>query len=59
MYAQEVSSICLCACRYVPPADEEVAAVRQVGLLEDMERFAARLVHLAPTSDVGQVRTPP
>lgn len=47
------------ACRYVPPPDEEVAPVTQLGLLEDMERFAARLVHLAPNSDIGHVRTLP
>jgi hypothetical protein len=42
----------------VPYPDEDVAPVSQLALLEDMERFAARLVHLAPNSDVGQVRFP-
>lgn len=42
--------------RCVPGADEEAVPVGQLGMLEDMERFAARLVHLAPNNPAGQVR---
>lgn len=44
--------------RFVPGAEEEAVPVGQLGLLEDMERFAARLVHLAPDNPAGQVMLP-
>lgn len=43
--------------RFVPGPEEEAVPVGQLGLLEDMERFAARLVHLAPNNAAGQVRS--
>lgn len=42
--------------RFVPGPEEEAVPVGQLGLLEDMERFAARLAHLAPNNAAGQVR---
>jgi hypothetical protein len=37
--------------------DDDDAVAGQLGMLEDMERFAARLVHSFPMNAVGQVRT--
>jgi hypothetical protein len=41
--------------RLVPGAEEDLECVGQLGMLEDMERFAARLMHLCPWNAVGQV----
>jgi hypothetical protein len=36
-------------------ADDDADAIVQLGQLEDMERFAARLVHSFPLNPAGQV----
>lgn len=38
--------------------DEDAAQPAPLGMLEDMERFAARLAHSFPTNPTGQVRLP-
>eukprot|EP00892_Ulva_mutabilis_P012850 jgi/Ulvmu1/9938/UM058_0021.1 len=41
--------------RYVPGVEEDAVPVGQLGMLEDMERFAARLTHISPSNPAGQV----